>query len=217
MYQLVLILIVLAAIVWIFWLVKKGRIDKRSSKQAVADGYGSLRSHLQFKDKKLLATMRILSYQILLICIILLIISGFLPVMLTGTHLSGLALILHVTVAPFFCVSLAVFALLWAYRFRFEADDSHLLKNKSFARIFTETEISASWEKVIFWLFLIFAVPAVMSIILSMYPIFNPDSQEILLETHRYTTLALVIMAFVHAVYMINRLRTLARATGESS
>jgi len=217
MYQIILILSVLAVIAWIIWLSKKGRIDNKSSKQVITDSYTALRTRLRFKDRKPITNLRILSYQLSLIFTALLVLSGFLPVILTGDHLSGLPLILHVTIAPFFCVSLAIFALFWAQTRRFTSEDVRLFKDNSFFRIFSENEISPAWEKVIFWLFLVFAVPAILSIVLSMYPLFGTEGQEVLLQTHRYTTLCLFILTVLHSVAVINKLRKPAKQSGKSS
>jgi len=217
MYQIILILIILAGVTWIIWLAKKGRIDNKISKQVVAESYHSLRTRLRFKDRKPINNLRMIAYQLSLVFLILLVLSSYLPVVLTGGHLSGLLLIFHVTIAPLFCISLALFALLWAQTSRFTNDDTRLLKDKSFARIFSDGQLSRAWEKVIFWLFLIFALPAILSIILSMYPLFGSQGQEILLQTHRYTTLILFILAVVHSIAVLRRYRPSVQNTDNVS
>jgi len=207
MYQIILILIILAAIAWILWLTKKGRIDNKISKQVVTESYHTLRTRLRFKDRKPINNLRVIAYQLSLIFLILLVLSSYLPVILTGGHLSGLLLIFHVTIAPLFCISLAVFALFWAHTQRFSKGDNRLLRDRSFSRIFSDGQISPAWEKLIFWLFLIVALPAILSIILSMYPLFGSEGQEILLQTHRYTTLVLFILAVVHTIAVIRKHR----------
>ena len=205
MYQIILIVIVLAAIAWILWLVRIGRIENKTSKKVISDNYYALQERLRFKDKAVITNLRLLSYQLSLLFFALLVLSSYLPVILTGDHLSGLALIIHVTVAPLFCISLAASAVFWAQKKRFSDADSSLLKDKSFSKIFTSGGLSPAWEKVIFWLFLIFSVPAILSIVLSMYPLFGSEGQEFLLQTHRYTTLILFLLATIHTLAVIKK------------
>lgn len=215
MYQFILILSLIAATAWIFWLVKKGRLDKNSSKQVMTESYDSFLKRFHFKEKKYATKFRMLSYQLTLLFIILLVLTGFLPVILTGGHLSGLPLILHVTIAPLFCISLAVFALFWAHALRFVAADRNLFKNKSFSMIFLDADLSDSWQRVVFWLFLVFAVPAILSIVLSMYPVLGPDGQEILLQLHRYTTLFIFVLTLIHITGILRKARPSVKKTGK--
>jgi hypothetical protein len=216
MYQIILILILIAAVAWIYWLIKNGRIEKKSSKKVVTDSYTSFIDLLRFKEKKIWANIRILSYYLTLLCTFLLVLTGFLPVIFTGKHLSGILLIFHVTIAPLFCISLAVLALFWAHALRFVISDRDLFTDKSFSRIFLKSEISDSWQKMIFWLFLLLSLPAILSIVLSMYPLFGPDGQEILLQVHRYATLFLFILAVVHTTAIIVKARPSAQKTDKS-
>ena len=203
MYQIILILFLIAAITWIIRLVKKGLLDKKSSTQVMTESYNAFLDRLQSNRIRKGATIRMLSYQLTLAFTALLALSAFLPVILTGNHLSGFPLILHVTLAPLFCISLAVLAIFWAHAHRFTAKDRMFLKDQSFARIFSSGEISDVWQKIIFWLFLVMAVPAILSIVFSMYPIFGPTGQEILLQIHRYATLLLFSLGLIHVTGLL--------------
>lgn len=121
---------------------------------------------------------------------ILLVLTSFIPVML-GFSLSGIVLILHLTIAPFFVFALTLTIILWAEKMKFETT---AIKSKNF--IF----------RLCFWLFLVFSLPAILSIIFGMYPLFGMESQHILLDIHKYSVLLLFIILslFIIKKYKVN-------------
>ena len=112
---------------------------------------------------------------LLLIALATLVVTGFLPVIITGGPVSGLILILHVAAGPVFAMCLAFLAITLAAKFRMQAGDAgHRVK----------------WA---FWLVLLFAIPLISSAILTMFPIFGTEGQHLLLHLHGYSALLLLL------------------------
>ena len=142
------------------------------------------------------------SILITLLSFYILAITGILPVLITGQHLSGILLITHVTVAPVFIVASLISILFLVHRLRLNENDWQLVKDRS---INTGQKLrSLFFEKIEFWIAFIMVVSAILSIILMMYPIFDTAGQEMLLNIHRYSTLVLFLILqhriYIHAI-----------------
>jgi hypothetical protein len=57
------------------------------------------------------------------ILFIILALTGIIPVVFLGEQISGLLLIIHVTIAPFFAVALMLTAIFWAHFQQFDHSD----------------------------------------------------------------------------------------------
>jgi len=196
MYRILLLIIIIALTGWIIWLNKNNRIDKKR----INNAYQSFLSLIKFKDDNLLQTLRVISYQLTLISFALLAVTAFLPILILGGHLSGFPLILHVTIAPVFCVALALSAVFWAHSQRLFSSDWPNLKSKIIQNICSLGEEISSWQKIYFWIFLLVSIPAILSIVLGMYPIFGTEGQAALILIHSYSTLILFIIASLHTL-----------------
>jgi len=136
--------------------------------------------------------MRRLGYFILLFSFLIMGISAITPVILGADHLSGLMLIIHVTLAPVFIGTVAIFLILTAHHMVFNEQDWESLRIRQFSKkdIF--------WQKLIFWFFIITATISAGSIILMLFPLFGSDGQEVLLDIHRSASVVLVLIAAGH-------------------
>jgi cytochrome b subunit of formate dehydrogenase len=158
----------------------------------------------------LLGMLKKLVYWLALLCFIVLALTGFAQRLLFGEAISGYWLMLHATCAPVFAVCLALLALMWAPRFVFRWGDWPWLEGliRRFIRLESEAAEPAGegfslGQKITFWLMIILALPLILSIVSSMFPFFGTDCQELLLDIHRYTALALALAAIVHIYLMI--------------
>ncbi|MBD3385678.1 hypothetical protein GF407_12235 [candidate division KSB1 bacterium] len=120
------------------------------------------------------------------ICMLLLGLSGFIPSVLFGVPMSGYLIILHVAIAPVFALIVTVMAVIWPYKYLFE--DSELKRRKGKSRYVV-------LKKMLYWLLLGLTIPVISSILLSMFKYFGTDGQHLLLNIHRYSTLALVVVS----------------------
>ncbi|MHC4485197.1 MAG: cytochrome b/b6 domain-containing protein [Planctomycetota bacterium] len=128
--------------------------------------------------------------------------------------ISGYLMMVHATFAPVFAVCLAVLAVMWARRCRLDQSDCPPLQYilQRVTRLKTAGELlcksSRLGQKVTFWLIIFLALPLILSIILSMFPLFGTHWQELLLSMHRYTALVFVLVVIVH-IYLIIRTKML--------
>jgi len=157
----------------------------------------------------LISALRVLVYAVALLCVVILAVTGFIPV-LKGEHISGYPVMIHATFAPVFAVCLAVLAVLWAGRCKFSRGDWPWLEN--LVKCVTAAEASnaqqgckcsALTQKVTFWLIVFLSLPLILSIILSMYPFFGTHWQEYLLALHRNTAIAFFLLTIVHTLALL--------------
>ncbi len=127
---------------------------------------------------------------------IILILTGFLPILFTGNSLTGVALLLHVVVAPVFAVCIAIVGIIWADAHRFVPGELRnrfgLVTEKNNGKS-SKKQVNSVGQKITFWLVLLLSLPVMVSMILSMYPLFGTHGQEVLLNLHGYSALFLVI------------------------
>jgi hypothetical protein len=132
-------------------------------------------------------------------------ISGIIPVVILNKHISGVFLIIHVTIAPVFVVALAMTAFFWAHFKQFNLSDFQFINN---LRDKNHTNHQSYYQhpfllKVYFWVFLAFSVPAALSMIFSMFPFFGTEGQIALFNIHQYTALGLLIVAFFYVDFKL--------------
>lgn len=128
-----------------------------------------------------------LIYFVAIVSFLVLAVTGFGPLILSKA-LTGYILMAHATFAPVFSGCLAVMVLFCAHHSRFNARDWSLLKSPCLIK------------RVCFWLIVILSLPMIISIVLSMFPIFGTHGQECLLCIHRYCAFAFAIVAVVHTL-----------------
>ncbi|MBN1806907.1 MAG: hypothetical protein JW837_16790 [Sedimentisphaerales bacterium] len=158
----------------------------------------------------LVGKLSILVYLAALFCFIVLAITGFYPTLILGEHITGYLIMVHATFAPVFAVCLAVLAVMWARRWRFTGGDWPLLERIVRWATLTNNPGSniprKSYElgrKVSFWLIIFLALPLILSIVLSMFPLFGTHWQELLLSMHRYTALVFAMVVILHTYFII--------------
>jgi cytochrome b subunit of formate dehydrogenase len=152
--------------------------------------------------------LRGLVYLVAVVCGAVLAITGFYPVLIKGEHISGYLMMLHATCAPVFAACMAALAVMWAGRCRFERLDCPLtvrlvswLGGKE-----TGDEVacgsSGVGQKALFWLLIVLSLPLILSIVLSMFPLFGTHYQNLFLGIHRYVAAVFVLAAALHMVLL---------------
>jgi cytochrome b subunit of formate dehydrogenase len=142
------------------------------------------------------ARIRSIVYASTLLCFLLLAVTGFVPILFVGDHLTGILLVIHVTVAPFFALSLSALGLLWAHALRFDGEEWRILHDIGKAGIGEETIRFAS--KMAFWLTLLLSLPLMLTVILELFPLFGTEGEEFLIRLHGYSALCLMLVAVTH-------------------
>ena len=156
----------------------------------------------QFRDAKAaprrpLGRWQRLIYALTLLSLVVLAFTGFWPV-IRGEPLSGWFLMVHNGAAGPFALGLLVLAILWAERRP--------------ARL-VESPVATGFgrgQRLVFWAAALLATTLVLTMMFSMVQIFGTPGQELLFEIHRYSALAMVLVAMVHG-YLVALARGLGR------
>ena len=182
---------------------------------AVRGTIGVLSLLLIEQSASTLGALKKLCYLVAVFCFLLLAITGFYPLLVHGEHISGYMMMLHATLAPIFAICLAILALTWAGQYRFKRGDcpwlQHLLRRVTRLRIPAEAEegpcpCAATAQKVAFWAIVFLTLPLILSIVLSMLPLFGTHWQEVAMAAHRWTALVFAVAVLVHT-YLAVRTR----------
>ncbi|MHC4618784.1 MAG: hypothetical protein ACYTEQ_13655 [Planctomycetota bacterium] len=154
----------------------------------------------------LLGKLKKLVYLLAMLCTVVLAVTGFYPVLILGEHISGYLLMIHVTAGGVFAFCLVILALTWAHSFRFNENDWPWLTSLVRRELQTNTLLPKTPDllrKICFWLLIIVALPLMLSVVLSMFPLFGTAGQNLLADTHRYSTLAFAVIAIIHTYLVI--------------
>ena len=207
MYRILLIIVIISYIFRVIWIYRSENRNFIHLKNCLKQGIDLLFKRLTMSESKsdVFKRLRYFFIYITVILFIILALTGVIPVVILGEQMSGLFLIVHVTIAPFFVVALMLTAIFLAHFQQFDHSDFVYLQD---LRNNKETKNPAKnqqnfWPKIYFWLFLLFSVPAVLSIILSMFPYFGTEGQITMLNIHRYSTLILSIVALFYSDLII--------------
>lgn len=161
---------------------------------------------LLLKQKlNLIGVLRKLVYLLALLCFCILVVNGFYPSLILGKSISGYWIMLQTTAGGIFTICLAILAVIWAHNCRLDKNYwpwlQKLLNHQS-----TNTAAPEKYElgqKICFWLIIFLALPLILSIVLSMFPLFGTEGQKCLLQLHRYSALLLALVAIVYTYLLI--------------
>ena len=138
-----------------------------------------------------------LIFPVIVFCVLLLGLTGFVPPVLLGIHLSGYVLMFHLIIGVLFTTAITIGAVIWGHQNMFTTQDWPALQSVFASKESSENRIDL-YKKLCFWGITILSVPAVCSIVSSMYKIFGTHGQEFLLNLHRYTTLSILILTAIY-------------------
>ena len=170
---------------------------------------------LLFLEQKLslLGVFKKLVYLLALLCFCVLAVNGFFAAVVLGKSVSGYWIMLQTTAGGVFAVCVAILAVMWARRHRFNEGDwpglQRILERITLAKRAGEEPLNRSGhlgQKITFWLLVVLALPLILSMVSSMFTLFGTHWQELLLEVHRYSALLFVLVAIVH-IYLVIRAR----------
>jgi len=166
--------------------------------------------NLLFVELKLgiIAVLRKLIYLLAILSFLVLFITGFYHPIITGEKIGGYFLMIHVSFGGVLAACIAALAVMWAENSRLDKNYlpflNRLLQRKPQSELPKEKD--EILRKILFWLILFLSLPLILSIILSMFPIFGTDGQKILEEIHRYTALTLSLIVIIHT-YLVIRVK----------
>lgn len=198
MFRILSIIIIIGSLIWLYRYLKQNKFSltevMSSYFLAFKNSFGDLKllKSQGFLDN--LALIKRIVYLITLFLFLIMAVSAFIPIILFGDNLNGIFLLVHVSAAPLFSLFLAILVILFAHSNRFNNNDVDL-SNKKKTFIFNQI----GYIKVTFWLIVLFSIPTMISVILSMFPLFGTEGQLYLLEIHRYSTLIVLFLVILHS------------------
>ena len=131
--------------------------------------------------------------------VLILAFTGFVPSVLFGLHLSGYLLVLHMIIAPIFGLCMAMWALIWTKKYVMSEKDWLSVWNS----LKTKTNLSKELvQKLLYWLLVCLSMIVIFSMLISMFPIYGTNIQEMLLKIHQFSTLFFFIL-FIFFTFLI--------------
>ena len=209
MFRVLSLIILLIAVGWFLYavLAKKERLKLSLDTllRRVGDSFTKFKNPRKLITSDIIDGLRMLSYFIAVLCVIILSLTGFIPPLLLGIPMSGFLLVLHVSLSPVFAICMTLLCLLWAHQQVFDGSDRQWLNSLLFGKDTTGSNLKYhSAFKICFWL-LILLTPFVMgSIILSMYPVFGTHGQHTLLMLHRVSAFLFLAVSMIHTFLLID-------------
>lgn len=199
MFRVLSIIVFVSLIYWVIRYLRKNDLKIINIyKQFIDLLQDSWQNLKQFRTKNIsenIISLRNLLFLVTLIEFDIMVITGFAPLILTGGNLTGILLLIHVAFAPLIALSFAVLVVLFAHSNRFESSDIKISEdNEGKKRIHFKND---AFLKISFWLIALFSLPAMISIILGMFPIYGTEGQVVLLEIHKYSVLIISILVIL--------------------
>lgn len=152
--------------------------------------------------------LRKLAFLLGLLSFVVLLLTGFLP-MLLGGRLHGYWLMLHATFAPVFIACVAAVTVAGAQEYcLLKQDGDHFLnlwKNRKTVKACWLTDCSAA-TKTGFWLLAALSLPVTLTMVLGMFPLFGTHGQEVLFQLHRWCALAFALVAFIELYLWVRKM-----------
>lgn len=200
MFRILSIVAFIVSFIWIFKYLKKSEISFREISNYYFTGLKNSCSDLKSIRLKTLTenlhSFQSIVYLLTILGFIIMLISGFISLLFTGGALTGILLMIHVSVAPLISITFAILVVLFAHSNRFN-DNDIIISNEDDGKKEIKYKDSA-YLKINFWLISVFSLPAMVSIILTMFPLFGTEGQINLLEIHRYSVLIISILVIFH-------------------
>jgi formate dehydrogenase subunit gamma len=127
--------------------------------------------------------------------------TGFVSIIIFGSHLRGWLWLVHYATGPVFAVAIALIALVWAEDVHFEYHDWKWISYLG-GYLWKMEELPAgrfnAGQKAYLWSVSLLSILVVVSGVGRMFPVLGPEGQEIILEAHRYSGLILVLAVIGH-------------------
>jgi len=139
---------------------------------------------------KILSKIKLLTLYTAFLLFIVMFITSFIPTTFTGEHLSGIFLIIHVTFAPLFAVTLVFLLIFYSYQLKFDHSDYEQLRDLN--KVNTSKYFSII--KITFWSLAIVSIPLLMSIILILYPLLGTETQNLNIIIHRISAILFTLL-----------------------
>ncbi|MFH0989998.1 MAG: hypothetical protein V1799_08285 [bacterium] len=190
--------------------LKVWKTVRSSCHQQIFAAFNVFKEARQSPQGNILAIIKRAISILTVLCALILAFTGFFPVTILGTHLTGILLVIHVTIAPLFALCLCAVALLWAHKLRFIQEDWTVFRNIIKHQSITEERLARFFHKLAFWIILVLSLPLILTVILELFPLFGTEGEEFLISLHGYSALFLALVGLIHtylAIMFLNNSR----------
>jgi formate dehydrogenase subunit gamma len=142
-----------------------------------------------------------LVHAVLVLLFLVLAWTGFYAACITGEKMTGYTLMIHTTSGAMFAVTVAISMVTWAADHLFGRQDGQWLSRGGCLSALGDLPAGRfnAGDKIYFWLAGLLTLVALLSMLLSMIPWLGTAGQVLMYETHRYSTLVLLILTIWHA------------------
>lgn len=171
--------------------------------------FGGVGRILPSKDENLVAWLSRLAAAVAAISTVVLALTGFVPA-LQGQRLSGYLLLIHVSLGPVLVVAMTFWVLTKSARFTYSLADWEWLcaRTRPDCWFIPNMAFPGPFAKLCFWALVVLIIPLGLSIVLSMFRLFDTDLLVLMEQIHRYCALAFLGLGMIY-LYLFARDRTL--------
>lgn len=189
-FRVVSILLITASIVFIFKKLKTYKITPNIVWQFIKEDFKeNLVVAWRINSGSLFQKAKSITAHIFAVLFIILFVTGFLPVVF-GFHMSGLFMMVHVQAALLMSICLIGLVFFFSNSRQLSLEEIQILVKDYKQNKMLEPRIML---KVLYWKIIALVLPAMLSIILMLYPLFGTDGLEFLADVHRWSVLLLTI------------------------
>ena len=189
-FRVVSILLIAAVLIYLFRKLKPHKITPKSVWQFCREDFTeNLIIAWRIKSDSFFQKIKSITAHICAALFIILFITAFLPVVF-GYHMSGLFMMVHASTALLVSICLVAFVFLFSNSNQLSLEEIQNLTNDHKQKKSLNSRIML---KVLYWLIIALTLPAMLSIILMLYPLFGTDGLEFLADVHRWSVLLLTI------------------------
>lgn len=157
-----------------------------------------------------------LLYLITFISFLVLFVTAFYPRIVLGEQIAGYYMMTHTIAGGVFAVCICLCVLCWADGNRFKGVECPLIMK--FVGLFVHLDENGSADKarggyvgrrglclrkIFFWIIAAVAPVTILTVVLSMLPVFGTHGQEFLLAVHRYSAVVFTAAAVLHTVVLV--------------
>lgn len=197
------LIIILAVFILSYFLIKKSGTNLSSLVNNVKNfKYPEIKA--KSNTLNLIYTIKSTVLFLTLVLFVIMFLSSIIPYGILGAPITGIFLLIHVTAAPVFSIALAFTFLVFANKHKLIFADFQIVKLKLKSnKIIFDNSLILSLIKILFWMICLFSISLLLSIILTFFPIWGTEGQNLLLLIHSFSGLIITILVILFVTLKI--------------
>jgi len=189
-FRVVSILLIAALLVYLFRKLKPYKIAPKNVWQFCREDFKeNLLISWRIKSGSYFQKIKSITAHLCAALFVILFITAFIPVVF-GYHMNGLFMMIHASTALLASICLVAFVFLFSNGNQLSLEELQQLADDYKQKKTLDSRIML---KVFYWFIIALILPAMLSIILMLYPLFGTDGLEFLADVHRWSVLLLTI------------------------